>query len=90
MPRHVTYGPGGFDPGKPNNNIVSDEHVPAPPDEDVRARIEGQLDSAVANLRAYVNDQAPTNVATVATVKLLCRVVLNLARLARNQFDGSD
>jgi len=29
--REITYGPGGFDPSKPNNNIVSvEEHPDAP------------------------------------------------------------
>ena len=27
----VTYGVGGFDPSKPNNNIVSVEEIPDPP-----------------------------------------------------------
>jgi len=31
MAQNVVYGPGGFDPSKPNNNIVSVEEVPDPP-----------------------------------------------------------
>jgi hypothetical protein len=29
--RIITYGKGGFDPTKPNNNIISDVEVPDPP-----------------------------------------------------------
>lgn len=28
MGTHITYGPGGFDPGKPNSNIVETVEVP--------------------------------------------------------------
>lgn len=31
MAENVVYGLGGFDPSKPNNNIVSVEEVPDPP-----------------------------------------------------------
>lgn len=30
--QHVTYGPGGYDPTKMNDNIVSVEEVPDPPE----------------------------------------------------------
>lgn len=30
MARVVTFGPGGYDPKKPNGNIVSDETFPDP------------------------------------------------------------
>ena len=29
----ITYGDGGYDPTKPNNNIVEEEWVPDPPPE---------------------------------------------------------
>lgn len=32
MMRVVTYGIGGFDPSKPNDNVVSVEEVPDPPE----------------------------------------------------------
>ena len=31
MAENVVYGPGGWDPSKPNNNVVSSETVPDPP-----------------------------------------------------------
>lgn len=33
MARIITFGLGGFDPNKPNNNIVEDIEVPDPPQE---------------------------------------------------------
>ena len=45
---HVIYGPGGFDPSRPNDNIVEQYEVPDPeptPQEVARA-------SAVAKLQA--------------------------------------
>lgn len=44
---HTVYGPGGFDPTKPNNNIVEEVELPDPeptPEELARA-------SAVAKLK---------------------------------------
>jgi len=29
----ITYGPDGYDPTKPNNNIVEEEWLPDPPPE---------------------------------------------------------
>lgn len=29
--KHIVYGPGGYDPNKPNNNIISEEIVEDPP-----------------------------------------------------------
>ena len=29
MGTHLTYGPGGFDPGRPNNNVIETVEVPA-------------------------------------------------------------
>jgi hypothetical protein len=48
MPTVTVYGPGGFDPSKPNGNIIEQYEVPDPeptPEELARA-------SAVAKLRA--------------------------------------
>lgn len=33
MARIITFGLGGFDPTKPNNNIVEDIEIPDPPQE---------------------------------------------------------
>lgn len=33
MARQITFGLGGYDPTKPNNNIVEDIEIPDPPQE---------------------------------------------------------
>jgi len=48
MPNVTVYGPGGFDPSKPNGNVIEQYDVPDPeptPEEQARA-------SAVAKLQA--------------------------------------
>lgn len=49
-----------------------------------------RLDHALDNLRAYRDTPTPSNVQTVAVVKLLCRVVIALVRLYRRSLDGVD
>ncbi len=48
---NVTYGPGGFDPSKPNNNVISQETVEAPevpPSTDERvAALENAVDTLI-------------------------------------------
>jgi len=43
----VTYGPGGFDPTKPDNNVISTEEVPDPPEPPVTTA-EERLDVLLA------------------------------------------
>jgi len=70
MAENVTYGEGGYDPSKPNSNVVSVETVPdppAPPDPAVlRAQINkattvtqlrGALSAALDYLEAVLPDQ---------------------------------
>ena len=47
-PLHTVYGPGGFDPSKPNGNVVFEEPMPA---EEPTAE-ESARASAVAKLQA--------------------------------------
>ena len=51
---------------------------------------DAQIATAKANLRAYRDLASPTTAQTTATVKLLCRVVLNLLRRLENQYDAAD
>lgn len=56
----------------------------------VRAAIYQEADDALANLRAYRDLASPTNAQTVAAVKLLCRVVIVLARLYLRKLDAAN
>ena len=50
-----------------------------------------QILAAMATLRAYRDlGVAPTLLQTTAVVKILCRVVLNMARRQYGQFDSTD
>lgn len=66
------------------------EVEPIPPQVTVENDLNSQLDQALSNLRAYRDNAAPSNLQTVAVVKLLCRVVIALVRLTRRQLDGTE
>lgn len=65
---HVTYGPGGFDPSKPSNNVVEVETVPDPPvvttAEDRLAELEAQ-NAALLDALATVPNLAAVRAAAV-------------------------
>ncbi len=46
--KHIVYGPGGYDPSLPNNNVVEEFEVPDPEPDPVEAARQ----SAVAKLQA--------------------------------------
>ena len=52
--------------------------------------LEDQAAAALANLRAYRDNAAPTNAQTTAAVKLLCRVAIGLIRLRLAKLDATD
>lgn len=58
--RIITYAKGGFDPTKPNNNIISDEEVPDPPQQP----LEGT--ALVATLNAVLGIWSLQDAATIA------------------------
>lgn len=54
------------------------------------ASLTDQAATALAGLRTYRDNAAPTNAQTVAAVKLLCRVAIALIRLKLAKFDATD
>lgn len=54
MSRYVTYGPGGYNPDAPDDNIVSVEEVPDPPQPDPEPVA---ADTVIASLAAMTEDQ---------------------------------
>ena len=87
--RVVEYGAGGFDPSKPNNNIVVDEDVATPPEVANRDHMHDAARAALAANRAFVAS-TPTNAQTLAQVKALTRQVNALIRLELNALDDTD
>lgn len=74
MPRVVVYGMGGFDPTKPNNNIVEERDEPDPPPPPPTA--EERLAAAAAALAALDAISAPVLAADVLDVLADLRDVL--------------
>lgn len=48
---HTVYGPGGFDPSKPNNNILSEEEYEADPVGEAPLSVEDRLAVLEAEVR---------------------------------------
>lgn len=71
MMQCVTYGMGGFDPSKPNDNIVSVEEAPDPPEvmstEDRLAVVEAQNAALLADLAKATSVAAVRAAATQAS-----------------------
>lgn len=53
MPTHITYGPDGYLPDEPDNNIVETTEVDDP------APSEPSIEERIAALEAAVLDEAP-------------------------------
>lgn len=83
MARIEVYGPGGFDPSKPNNNIVSVEEVPdspAPPPstDDKLAEARTVLAAGAAELAALPAPTTPADLtSTVADILTRAAQALN-------------
>lgn len=93
--RQIThYRAGGFDPRAPDFNIDHIETAAVPAEEaNADATLQNAQNAAAAaitNLRAYIALASPTQAQTVAAVKLLCRVALQLIRLVLARYDESD
>lgn len=84
------YGLGGFDPSKPDGNLVRTSTVIRSDESDIIDQLDVRLDQALSNLRAYVAAPSPTAAQTTAVVKLLCRVAIVLIRQRFGRFDSVD
>ena len=71
-------------------NLVETASVQTTPEQDNQETANARIDQALDGLRTYVALPSPTAAQTAATVKLLCRVVLNVVRLMRARFDAVD
>jgi hypothetical protein len=86
----VTYGPGGFDPAKPDGNVTEAGTVEVPPHEINRDTIEAQAVAALARNRALIADANVTTAEAVAAVKDHARQLNGIIRLLLNDLDGTD
>lgn len=60
---HTTYGPGGFDPSKPNNNVIAQEEVEAEPVTDEPLSVEDRLAELEREVRGMKDRAAAAQVA---------------------------
>lgn len=89
--RHVEYGRGGYDPAKPNSNIVAVEEIEIPTEEANAQTLGERIDDGLDKLRDGIASFDTLTAAQRWTlVKLALRVVLALARLqrGRTEVDG--
>lgn len=84
-----TYGEGGYDPSKPNNNIISEKEVALAPDQENRQTIEQRAVVALQANRDFIAS-TPTAAQTAAQVKALTKQMNGIIRLLLNQLDGTD
>jgi len=65
----TTYGPGGYDPTKPNGNVIAVEVLDAPADPTpTPPTIEAKIDAVIAAVAALVDDRHADAVDALATV----------------------
>lgn len=88
--RVVEYGPGGFDPSKPDGNVIAEEEVELPARVVNLEQLHGAARTALTSNRAFLANASPTNAQTLAHVKALTRQVNALIRLELLDLDGTD
>lgn len=89
MDRTVTvYGPGGYDPSKPNNNVVETFTVTTPVTQDNAEALWAKAQTALSNNATFLAIASPSNAQIAAQVKALTRQVNALVRLQLAAFDS--
>lgn len=67
MPTLVTYGPGGYDPAKPNGNVIDVQHFDDAP-QPTEATLEEKIAAVIEAINALVNDRPADAADAIATV----------------------
>lgn len=91
MTTREIYGPGGYDPTKPNNNVISTGTSTDPPEQVVEETARADADQALDGLRLIANSTGTLTGAQLSNaVRLLARVAIRLARLQLRKLDAAD
>ncbi len=77
----TTYGPGGFDPAKPNDNVIDVVVLPVDPAAENRDDLHAKARQALAANTTYLALPTPTNAQVVAQVARLTRECSALIKL---------
>lgn len=83
------YGAGGFDPAKPNNNVLSTRTITLDPATANAGTLEAKAQTALTNNATFLGLASPTNAQAVAQVQALTRQVNALIRLALGLLDST-
>lgn len=86
----VTYGPGGYDTSKPNNNVISTRTVTLSVEQENEDTLRAQALTAWQGNKDFLAITSPNNAQTLAQVKALTRQNNGLIRLLLGKFDGTD
>ena len=85
----TTYGPGGFDPTKPNNNITGTTTVDDDPLQINGDALRAKAAQAIATNVTYLAIVAPTNAQVVTQVARLTRETTAVIRLLLGHLDDT-
>lgn len=90
MPDLIEYGPGGYDPGKPNDNVVAVTSYPTDPAFVNALALTDKAAQALDVNATFLAIASPSNAQTLAQVRSLTRQVNALIRLTLNQLDSTE
>lgn len=85
----VVYGPGGHNPAKPNNNIVSQKSVELPIPVANERQIRARAAAALAANKTFLAIASPTAAQVAAQTKALTRQTNAILRILMSQFDDA-
>lgn len=86
----TVYGPGGYDPTKPDGNVKATRSVTVAAEQANSDTLRDRAVTALQTNRDFLALAAPTNAQTLAQVKALTRQNIALIRLVLGQLDGTD
>ena len=88
--QETTYGPGGYDTTKPNNNVASTTELAVRAEDTNADTLRSQALDALAANRTYIAIASPSAAQNTAQAKALTRQMNGVIRLLLGRLDGTD
>lgn len=79
--RRTVYGPDGFDPAKPNSNVIDTADVPIPAEQENADTLRARATAALAANANYLAIATPSNLQVAGQVRTLTKECNALIRL---------